>query len=106
MLKRRIVAYLRVSTAEQAEEGYSISGQENVIRQKCEAEGKELVAVYADKGISGKSMTNRLQLQQMLQDAKAGNCRAIQGGPDDILGDVSRLVWLLSMEGIQKTGTK
>ncbi|MBK5241693.1 recombinase family protein [Clostridium sp.] len=73
MLKRRIVAYLRVSTAEQAEEGYSIAGQENVIRQKCEAEGKELVAVYADKGISGKSMINRLQLQQMLQDAKAGN---------------------------------
>ena len=29
-----------------------------------------------------------------MQDAKAGNCRAIQGGPDDILGDVSRLVAL------------
>ncbi|WP_238904417.1 recombinase family protein [Clostridium sp. YIM B02506] len=72
MLKRRIAAYLRVSTAEQAEEGYSIDAQENVIRQKCEEEGKELVVVYADKGISGKSMTNRLQLQQMLQDAKEG----------------------------------
>lgn len=71
MLKRRVVGYLRVSTAEQAEEGYSIDAQENVIRQKCEAEGKELVAIYADKGISGKSMTNRLQLQQLLQDAKA-----------------------------------
>ena len=47
-----------------------------------------------------------LQEQLLLQDAKAGNCRAIQGGPDDILGDISRLVWLLSMEGIQKTGTK
>ncbi|MEG4880699.1 hypothetical protein QUB75_07880 [Microcoleus sp. K1-B6] len=32
--------------------------------------------------------------QLLLQDAKAGNCRAIQGGPDDILGDVSRLVAL------------
>lgn len=72
MLKRRIVAYLRVSTAEQAEEGYSIDAQENVIRQKCEQEGNVLVAVYADKGISGKSMTNRLQLQQMLKDAKEG----------------------------------
>lgn len=73
MLKSRVVGYLRVSTAEQAEEGYSIDAQENVIRQKCEAEDKELVAIYADKGISGKSMTNRLQLQQLLQDAKAGN---------------------------------
>ncbi|MEG3957791.1 hypothetical protein [Microcoleus sp. herbarium2] len=32
--------------------------------------------------------------QPLLQDAKAGNFRAIQGGPDDILGDVSRLVTL------------
>ncbi|GFZ30777.1 hypothetical protein CSC2_13030 [Clostridium zeae] len=38
MLKRRIAAYLRVSTAEQAEEGYSIDAQENVIAQRCEQE--------------------------------------------------------------------
>jgi hypothetical protein len=35
-----------------------------------------------------------LQEQLLLRDAKAGNCRAIQGGADDILGDVSRLVAL------------
>ncbi len=72
MHNNRVIGYLRVSTAEQAEEGYSIDAQENVIRQKCEAEGKELVGIYADRGISGKAMTNRLQLQQLLQDAKAG----------------------------------
>lgn len=72
MLKHRVVGYLRVSTAEQAEEGYSIDAQENVIREKCELEDKEFISVYADKGISGKSMTNRLQLQQMLQDASEG----------------------------------
>ncbi len=72
MNRKRIVGYIRVSTAEQAEEGYSCDAQENVVRQKCELEGGELVAIYADKGISGKSMTNRLQLQQMLQDAKDG----------------------------------
>jgi len=32
--------------------------------------------------------------QLLLQDAKAGNCISIQGGPDDILGNVSRLVAL------------
>jgi hypothetical protein len=32
--------------------------------------------------------------QLLLEDAKASNYRAIQGGPDDILGDVSRLVAL------------
>ena len=35
-----------------------------------------------------------LQEPLLLQDAKAGNCRAIQGGSGDILGDVSRLVAL------------
>lgn len=72
MQTSRIAAYLRVSTAEQAEIGYSIDAQENVIRQKCKQERGELVAVYSDKGLSGKSMTKRLQLQQMLQDAKEG----------------------------------
>jgi site-specific DNA recombinase len=70
MIKSRIVGYLRVSTAEQAEEGFSIDAQENVIRQKCEMDGCELVEIYADKGISGKSMTNRFQLQKLLEDAK------------------------------------
>ena len=37
---------------------------------------------------------SNLQEQLLLQDAKAGNCRAIQGGSGDILGDVSRLVAL------------
>jgi len=35
-----------------------------------------------------------LQEQLLLQDANAGNCRAIQGGPGDILGDVPRRVAL------------
>jgi hypothetical protein len=39
--------------------------------------------------IPDESPRNLLE-QLLLQDAKAGNCRAIQGGPDDILGDVSR----------------
>lgn len=68
----KVAGYVRVSTAEQAEEGYSIDAQENIIRQKCKFEGKEVVKVYADKGISGKSMKNRFQLQQMIRDAEAG----------------------------------
>ncbi|MEG3844967.1 hypothetical protein [Microcoleus sp. herbarium14] len=43
--------------------------------------------------IPDESPRNLLE-QLLLQDAKAGNCRAIQGGADDILGDVSRLVAL------------
>lgn len=68
----KVAGYVRVSTAEQAEEGYSIDAQENIIRQKCKFEGKEVVRIYADKGISGKSMKNRFQLQQMIKDAEEG----------------------------------
>ncbi|RMD02321.1 recombinase family protein [Clostridium autoethanogenum] len=66
----KVAGYVRVSTAEQAEEGYSIDAQENIIRQECKLKGNEVVRIYADKGISGKSIKNRLELQQMLKDAE------------------------------------
>ena len=47
-----------------------------------------------NRGVLRDESLRNLQEQLLLQDAKAGNCRAIQGGPDDILGDVSRLVAL------------
>ncbi|MBF7025358.1 cassette chromosome recombinase CcrB [Staphylococcus kloosii] len=70
MKKKRIGAYIRVSTERQVE-GYSIEGQITQIEQFCQFNGYDLVDIYADRGISGKSM-NRPALQRMLQDAKNG----------------------------------
>ena len=70
MKKKRIGAYIRVSTERQVE-GYSIEGQITQIEQYCQFNGYELVDIYADRGISGKSM-NRPELQRMLNDAKNG----------------------------------
>lgn len=70
MKKKRIGAYIRVSTERQVE-GYSIDGQITQIEQYCQFNGYELVDIYADRGISGKSM-NRPELQRMLNDAKNG----------------------------------
>jgi len=70
MNKIKVAIYARVSTAEQAEEGYSIDAQIELIKNRCTVEGKTVVAVYADRGISGKSMTKRYELQKMLQDSK------------------------------------
>ncbi|MFH4911045.1 cassette chromosome recombinase CcrB [Staphylococcus cohnii] len=70
MKKKRIGAYIRVSTERQVE-GYSIDGQITQIEQFCHFDGYDLVDIYADRGISGKSM-NRPALQRMLQDAKNG----------------------------------
>ncbi len=52
----RLVGYVRVSTEEQARDGYGLGAQEHAIRSWCEAMGHELVAVYSDAGASGKSL--------------------------------------------------
>ncbi|WP_303859867.1 recombinase family protein [Alkalibaculum bacchi] len=66
----RVAIYARVSTVEQAEKGYSIDEQIANIKSECEERGKKVVKVYADRGISGSSVKNRLQLQQLLKDAE------------------------------------
>lgn len=66
----RAAIYARVSTAEQAEEGYSIDAQIDTVTRKCEQEGRQVIFKYIDRGVSGKSIKNRLFLQQLLIDAK------------------------------------
>ena len=61
--------YVRVSTQEQAQEGYSIGEQEDRIKKYCSAMGWTVYKVYADPGFSGGS-TNRPALQQLIQDVK------------------------------------
>lgn len=70
MKKKLVGGYIRVSTERQVE-GYSIEGQITQIERYCQFNGYELVDIYADRGISGKSM-NRPELQRMLNDAKNG----------------------------------
>lgn len=68
--QKRVAIYARVSTTEQAEEGYSIDEQTRLLRQYCEREGYEVYKEYVDRGISGKSIKGRAALQQLLDDAK------------------------------------
>ncbi|PCF41431.1 cassette chromosome recombinase CcrB [Staphylococcus delphini] len=70
--QKRVGIYVRVSTEMQSSEGYSITGQINQIEEYCQFNNFKVVDVYADRGISGKSM-NRPALQRMLQDAKNGH---------------------------------
>lgn len=66
--QKRVGIYVRVSTEMQSTEGYSIDGQINQIREYCDFNNFVVVDVYADRGISGKSM-NRPELQRLLKDA-------------------------------------
>lgn len=68
--QKRAAIYARVSTTEQAEEGYSIDEQVRVLREMCEREGYIVYKEYVDRGISGKDIKGRPALQQLLYDAQ------------------------------------
>ena len=73
---RQIVAYCRVSHAEQAENGLSLDVQQSRLRAYAEATGRSLGSVYVDAGVSAGSM-RRPELRKLLDDAKAGRVEAV-----------------------------
>lgn len=68
MSKLHVAIYVRVSTEEQFQEGFSIEGQIKTLTDFCKGQGHEIIEVYKDEGISGKSM-NRPALIRLLNDA-------------------------------------
>lgn len=70
--RSRVGLYVRVSTIEQAEEGYSIAVQTEKLKSYCFARGWDVYFTYTDPGFSGSNM-NRPALQRMFNDIKSGN---------------------------------
>lgn len=66
----RVAIYARVSTEEQAEYGYSIDAQLDTLRKYCELYSWVIVGEYVDRGVSGKSIEGRYELQRLLRDAQ------------------------------------
>ena len=62
--------YIRVSTEDQAREGFSLGEQEEKLLQLCKFKGLDVYKVYKDAGISAKDMEHRPEFQQMLQDMR------------------------------------
>ena len=54
----RVALYTRVSTIEQAEEGYSIDEQERFLYDYCSKQNFQFTKCYSDRGISGKDRGN------------------------------------------------
>lgn len=65
--------YIRVSTTEQAEEGYSVGEQEAKLRAYCEAYGYKINKVCIDPGFSGATI-NRPALKELIADIKGRRC--------------------------------
>lgn len=69
-LPKKVAIYARVSTEEQAEYGYSIEAQLDTLRKYCELYDGEIVDEYVDRGVSGKSIKGRYEIQRLLKDAE------------------------------------
>ena len=69
--------YIRVSTEDQAREGFSLGEQEEKLKQLCDYKGYEVYKVYCDAGISAKDMEHRPKFQEMLKDMKHGKINYI-----------------------------
>lgn len=67
--KNLAAIYIRVSTEDQAREGYSLEAQETALRKWCKENKYDIYDLYADRGISGKDIKNRPEMQRLLQDA-------------------------------------
>ena len=69
--------YIRVSTEDQAREGFSLPEQEKRLRAMCEFKGYEVYKVYEDAGISAKTGNKRPEFDELLQDIKDKKCNTI-----------------------------
>lgn len=72
--EKYVAIYCRVSTREQAEEGYSLDAQEEVCRNEYikMGYGDLKIEVYREEGISGKDIKGRPEMQRLLKDVERG----------------------------------
>ena len=68
--------YVRVSSTEQAEEGYSLEEQEARLRSYCEAYSYTIHAVHIDPGFSGANL-ERPGIKKVINDVRSGACKKV-----------------------------
>ena len=69
--------YIRVSTEDQAREGFSLGEQKEKLMELCKFKGYEVYEIYEDAGISAKDIKHRPAFQKMLDDIKEGKINYI-----------------------------
>lgn len=62
--------YLRVSTEDQAREGFSLPEQKEWLEQFCKFKGYEIIDYYEDAGISAKTGNLRPEFERFKEDIK------------------------------------
>jgi site-specific DNA recombinase len=69
--------YARVSTEEQAQEGFSIRAQQQKLKEYANIMEWSIYDIYLDEGISGKNITARPAMTRMITDIKSGQVKNV-----------------------------
>ena len=69
--------YCRVSTEEQATEGFSIHAQKDKLTKYAIINDWDIVDYYVDDGISGKNLTERPEVTRLIEDVKKGKIKNV-----------------------------
>ncbi len=69
--------YMRVSTEDQAREGFSLPEQKERLEAYCKFNSYKIVEYYTDAGISAKTGNHRPEYDRMLEDGKQGKINMI-----------------------------
>jgi site-specific DNA recombinase len=102
----KAAGYVRVSTEEQRDEGYSLSAQRMQVKALCDSKGWELVKVYADEGKSGKNVSGRPALQELLDAVKAHQYDVVVICKLDRLGRNTRQILAIVEDNFTKNGVR
>lgn len=69
--------YLRVSTEDQAKEGFSLPEQKERLEALCKFKGYKIYDYYTDAGISAKTGNHRPEFDRLIYDAKNGKINTV-----------------------------
>ena len=77
LINRYTALYIRVSTAEQAKEGFGLEAQKSKLNAYCQYQGYNKIKLYCDAGISGKDTKNRKDYNSMIEDVIKGKIERV-----------------------------
>ncbi len=75
--KKKCGLYMRVSTEDQAREGFSLPEQKERLESFCKFKGYEIIDYYQDAGISAKTGNHRPEFERLKGDIKAKKINTI-----------------------------
>ena len=90
--------YVRVSTEEQATEGFSIHAQKDKLTKYAEVSDYNIVDYYIDDGISGKNLNERPEVTRLINDVKSGKINNVLVYKlDRLTRSVKDLIYLIEL---------